>query len=69
MEPDLPCLADEIVEPRPDMNIKVTAFTESKKFYYTICSGLNSLQQFNFYKILKMPLFHKPWSMVTLSKS
>ena len=35
MEPDFPCLADEIVELRPDMNIKVTAFTESKKFYYT----------------------------------
>ena len=28
------CLADEIVEPRPDMNIKVTPFTESRKFYY-----------------------------------
>ena len=28
------CLADEIAEPRPDMNIKVTAFTESKKFKY-----------------------------------
>ena len=27
-------LADEIAEPRPDTNIKVTAFTESKKFYY-----------------------------------
>ena len=38
MEPDFPCLADKIVEPRPDMNIKVTAFTESTKFYYTICS-------------------------------
>ena len=24
-------IADEIAEPRPDMNIKVTAFTESKK--------------------------------------
>ena len=35
MEPDFPCLADEIAEPRPDMNIKVTAFTEIKKFYYT----------------------------------
>ena len=31
---DFPCLADEIAEPRPDMNIKVTAFTESIKFYY-----------------------------------
>ena len=30
-EPDFPCLADEIAEPRPDMNIKVAAFTVSKK--------------------------------------
>ena len=38
---DFPRLADEIAEPRPDMNIKVTAFTESKKFYYIIfISGL-----------------------------
>ena len=28
------CLADEIAEPRPDMNIKVTTFTESNKFNY-----------------------------------
>ena len=35
IEPDFPCLADDIVEPRPGMNIKVTAFTESKKLYYT----------------------------------
>ena len=35
IEPDFPCLADEIGKPRPDMNIKVTAFEESKKFYYT----------------------------------
>ena len=35
IEPDFPCLADEIAEPCPDMNIKVAAFTESKKFYYT----------------------------------
>ena len=27
-------LADEIAEPRPDVNIKATAFTESKNFYY-----------------------------------
>ena len=31
IEPDFPCLADEIVEPRPDMNIKVAAFTVSEK--------------------------------------
>ena len=35
MGPDFPSLADEIAEARPDMNIKVTAFTVSKKFYYT----------------------------------
>ena len=33
--PDFTSLADEIAEPRPDMNIKVTAFTVSKKLYYT----------------------------------
>ena len=40
-EPDFPSLADEIAEPHPDINIKVTAFTENKKFYYT----LNNLQK------------------------
>ena len=28
---DFPCLADEIAKPRPDMNIKVAAFTVSEK--------------------------------------
>ena len=31
IEPDFPCLADEIAEPRPDMNIKVAAFTVSEQ--------------------------------------
>ena len=31
IEPDFPCLADEIDEQRPDMNIKVAAFTVSEK--------------------------------------
>ena len=31
IEPDLPCLADDIAEPRPDMNIKVTDCTVSEK--------------------------------------
>ena len=31
IEPDFPCLADEIAEPCPDMNIKVAAFTVSEK--------------------------------------
>ena len=31
IEPDFPCLADKIAEPRPNMNIKVVAFTVSEK--------------------------------------
>ena len=31
IKPDFPFLADEIAEPRPDMNIKVAAFTVSEK--------------------------------------
>ena len=31
IEPDFPCLTDGIAEPRPDMNIKVAAFTVSEK--------------------------------------
>ena len=30
-KPDFPYLADEIAEPRPDMNIKVAAFTVNLK--------------------------------------
>ena len=32
IEPDFPCLADEIADPRPDMNIKVAAFTVSEVY-------------------------------------
>ena len=39
IEPDFPCLADEIAEPHPDINIKVTAFIKSKKFYFTYANG------------------------------
>ena len=35
IEPDFHCLADEIAEPRPDMNVKVAAFTVSKKYINT----------------------------------
>ena len=31
IEPDFPTLADEIAEPRPNMNIKVATFTVSEK--------------------------------------
>ena len=33
---DFPFLADEIAEPRPDMNIKVAAFTVSEKSINTV---------------------------------
>ena len=36
-KPAFPCLADEIAEPRPDMNIKVAAFTVSEKSSNTAC--------------------------------
>ena len=35
IEPDFPCLADELAEPRPDMNIKVThLYREQKVLLY-----------------------------------
>ena len=35
-KPDFPCLADEIAEPRPDINIKVAAFIVSEKSIKTL---------------------------------
>ena len=35
-EPDFPCLANEIAEPRQYMNIKVAAFTVSEKSINTL---------------------------------
>ena len=34
IKPDFSSLADEIAEPRPEMNIKVAAFTVSEKSIY-----------------------------------
>ena len=34
IKPDFPSLADELAEQRPDMNIKVAAFTVSEKSNY-----------------------------------
>ena len=39
IKPDFSCLADEIAEQRPAMNIKVAAFTESEKSINTSNSG------------------------------
>ena len=36
-KPDFPSLADEIAEPHPDMNIKVSAFTVSEKSSNIAC--------------------------------
>ena len=36
LKPDFPSLADGIAKPRPDMNIKVAAFTVSEKSISTI---------------------------------
>ena len=40
LKPDFHSLADEIAEPRPDMNIKVAAFTVSEK-------SINTMNDFN----------------------
>ena len=36
IKPDFPSLADEIAEPRPEMNIKVAAFTVREKSINTL---------------------------------
>ena len=42
IEPDFPCLADEIAESRPEINFKVAAFTISEKSINTCkCSRYN----------------------------
>ena len=43
LEPDFPCLADEIAEPRPDMNIKVAAFSVSEKSINTSGTSWNRM--------------------------
>ena len=45
VEPDYPCLADEIAEPRPDMNIKVAAFTVSEKSINMLVNSLLQLSE------------------------
>ena len=41
-KPDFPWLADEIAEPRPDMNIKVAASTVSEKSTYILGQKRNA---------------------------
>ena len=51
IKPGFPSFADEVAEPRPDMNIKVAAITAIKEFYYTL---LYLSDQSNWF----MPIFH-----------
>ena len=46
IEPDYPFWADEIAEPRSDMNIKVAAFTLTQKLYYTHSWSYRGAQYF-----------------------
>ena len=39
IESDYPFWADEIAIPRPDINIKITAFTVTKKFHYMLANS------------------------------
>ena len=50
MGPDFPSSADELAEPRSDMNIKVAAFTVSKNVYYTILKESNQTSCCYMYK-------------------
>ena len=47
LAPDFSCLADELAEQRPDMNMKVTAFTLSEK---SIDTSLNVYLYWNIMK-------------------
>ena len=65
MELDFPCLADEIAEPRPDMNIKVTAFTESIKLYYTFFGGLRNVLKVRVVVLVDLQIVGEPkWPIV-----
>ena len=59
IKPDFPTLVDEIAEPRPYMNIKVAAFTESEKSYWkTIVEYIGNSGYHDKYRISSVfPLF------------
>ena len=47
VEPDFPCSADEIAEPRPDMNIKVAALIVSEKTINRVdISGTDEIERY-----------------------
>ena len=49
IKPDFPFLTNEIAEPRPDINIKVAAFTVTQKLYYTSTRELSLLDNAGYY--------------------
>ena len=69
IEPDFPSIADEIAEPRPDMNIKVAAFTVSKKSINTVFNPLekNGIFHKAAYNKDRMGLGHCTEGIVVLS--
>ena len=59
IELDFPSLVDEIAESRPDMNIKVVAFTVSEKSSNTrIC--------LNLFKPNRISLYHQLYQFVSI---
>ena len=48
LKSDFPSLADEIAEPRPDMNIKVAAFTVSETSIYIHITASTVLKKSTF---------------------
>ena len=57
MGPDFPCLADEIAEPRPGMNIKVTEFTVCAKSSIIYVDSLE----------FKIQIFYSPYMILARS--
>ena len=57
IESDFPSLADEIADPRPDMNTKVAAFTVSEKSIYTFQELSESVAQKCHRKVFQNSLY------------
>ena len=62
IKPDFPSLTDEIAEPRPDMNIKVTAFTVSEKSINTCTAGLPTFRFIEGTFVRRCFCHHNVWS-------
>ena len=65
IKPDFPSLADEIVEQRPNMNIKVAAFTVSEKSIDTRVKSGNLGHQVNSDTHLQTVEILKRWLLMS----